>query len=106
MEEGFDRKTATRLSTTYPPLQQDLRSSEAPMPYNAIMRISRVDDVKLQKHLVKDVLNGKPNREIRAKTDEAKGKKAPKPTPTPKPVAKTPKPQKPRATASTRPAPP
>ena len=57
------------------------------VPYDAVMRTSRVDDVKLPKGLVKDVLDGKPNREIRAKIDEAKGKKAPIP------LAKTPKDQ-------------
>ena len=58
-------------------LQQQLRTHEKTVPYDAVMRISRVDDVKLQKGLVRDVLDGKPNREIRAKIDEAEGKKAP-----------------------------
>ncbi|MBX3180343.1 MAG: ParB/RepB/Spo0J family partition protein [Candidatus Hydrogenedentes bacterium] len=78
-----------RILSLPPALQQELRTSEAPVPYDAVMRISRVDDAKLQKHLVKDVLDGKPNREIRARIDEAKGKKAPTPAPSPRPVAKT-----------------
>lgn len=81
------------ILTLPPVLQQQLRTHEKTVPYDAVMRISRVDDVKLQKHLVKDVLDGKPNREIRAKIDEAKGKKAPTTVPAPattqKPAAQT-----------------
>lgn len=72
-----------RILTLPPVLQQQLRTHEKTVPYDAVMRISRVDDVKLQKGLVKDVLDGKPNREIRAKIDEAKGKKAPAAVPAP-----------------------
>lgn len=79
-----------RILTLPPALQQELRTSETTVPYDAIMRISRVDDAKLQKGLVKDVLDGKPNREIRARIDQAKGKKTPTPAPTQKPAAKAP----------------
>lgn len=81
-----------RILTLPPELQQELRTSEASVPYDAVMRISRVDDGKLQKHLIKDVIDGKSNREIRAKIDEAKGKKAP--VANPKQSAKAPEPAK------------
>tara|TARA_R110001592_G_scaffold247766_2_gene509888 strand:- start:1107 stop:1976 length:870 start_codon:yes stop_codon:yes gene_type:complete len=81
-----------RILTLPPELQQELRTSEAPVPYDAVMRISRVDDGKLQKHLIKDVIDGKSNREIRAKIDEAKGKKVP--VANPKQAAKAPEPAK------------
>jgi len=84
-----------RILTLPPVLQQQLRTHEKTVPYDAVMRISRVDDVKLQKCLDRDVLDGKPNREIRAKIDEAKGKKAPAVVPaTPqKPATEAPKEQ-------------
>ena len=81
-----------RILTLPPTLQQELRTSEAPVPYDAIMRISRVDDGKLQKRLIKDVIDGKSNREIRAKIDEAKGEKAP--VANPKQAAKATEPAK------------
>lgn len=61
-----------RILTLPAPLQQELRTSEVPVPYDAVMRIARVDDTKDQKHLIKDVLDGKSNREIRAKINEKK----------------------------------
>lgn len=64
-----------RILTLPPALQQELRTSETTVPYDAVMRISRVDDVKKQAHLVKDVIEGKSPREIRAKIEEIKGKK-------------------------------
>lgn len=70
-----------RILTLPAALQQELRTSEAVVPYDAIMRISRQPDAKFQKGLVKDVLDGKSNREIRAKIDEAKGKKVTVTTP-------------------------
>jgi len=75
-----------RILTLPPQLQQELRTSEVPVPYDAVMRISRVDDKKQQKHLIKDVLDGKSNREIRAKIEETKppkprGAAAPERTP-------------------------
>jgi ParB family chromosome partitioning protein len=81
-----------RILTLPAALQQELRTSEAVVPYDAIMRISRQPDANFQKGLVKDVLDGKSNREIRAKIDEAKGKKVT--IATPKQVAKAPEPAK------------
>ena len=81
-----------RILTLPAALQQELRTSEAVVPYDAIMRISRQPDAKFQKGLVKDVLDGKSNREIRAKIDEAKGKKVT--VATPKQPAKTSEPAK------------
>ena len=70
-----------RILTLPAALQQELRTSEAVVPYDAIMRISRQPDANFQKGLVKDVLDGKSNREIRAKIEEAKGKKVTVATP-------------------------
>jgi len=61
-----------RILTLPAPLQQELRTSEVPVPYDAVMRISRVDDGNLQEHLVQDVLEGRTNREIRSKINDAK----------------------------------
>lgn len=61
-----------RILTLPAKLQEQLRTSEASVPYDAVMRISRVDDGQLQSRLVKDVLDGKSNRDIRAKIDAAK----------------------------------
>lgn len=82
-----------RILTLPPQLQQELRTSEVPVPYDALMRISRVDDQKQQKHLIKDVIDGKSNREIRAKIEETKPSKPrgtvpPAPGKTPVPSSK------------------
>ncbi len=63
-----------RILTLPAKLQEELRTSEAPVPYDAVMRISRVDDGKLQQRLVKDVLDGRSNRDIREQIDRAKNK--------------------------------
>lgn len=61
-----------RILTLSPELQEDLRTSEVPVPYDAVMRISRVVDRKDQKDLIQNVLDGRSNREIRAKINEKK----------------------------------
>jgi len=81
-----------RILTLPPLLQQELRTSEVPVPYDAVMRIARVNDKKQQKQLINDVLEGKSNREIRAKIDAAKGPKpqsATEPATKPTPQSKT-----------------
>jgi ParB family chromosome partitioning protein len=85
-----------RILTLPAPLQQELRTSEVPVPYDAVMRISRVGDQKQQRHLIKDVLDGKSNREIRAKIEETKPSKprgTVPPTPEKAPVTSKPKEQ-------------
>ena len=65
-----------RILTLPPELQQELRTSETAVPYDAVMRISRVDDQRLQRRLVRDVLDGKSNRDIRGKIEKAKQERA------------------------------
>ena len=46
--------------------------SEVPVSYDAVMRVSRVAEPKTQKSLVKNIIQGESNREIRAKIKQVK----------------------------------
>lgn len=65
-----------RILTLPPRLQQKLRTSEVSIPYDAVMRIARVEGEKNQKELVGAVLKGATNRDIREQIDALKGKRA------------------------------
>jgi ParB family chromosome partitioning protein len=67
-----------RILTLPTTLQEELRTSEVPVSYDAVMRVSRVPEPKAQESLVKDIVEGKSNREIRAKIKQVK---APRTTP-------------------------
>jgi len=61
-----------RILTLPPKLQQELRSSEVSVPYDAVMRVSRVAEPAAQRSLIKDIVKGKSNREIREKIKQVK----------------------------------
>lgn len=61
-----------RILTLPTTLQEKLRTSEVPVSYDAVMRVSRVPEPKAQKSLIKDIVEGKSNREIRAKIKQVK----------------------------------
>lgn len=61
-----------RILTLPADLQKKLRTSENPIPYDAVMRVSRIPDSKAQTALVTDIIEGKSNREIREKIKQVK----------------------------------
>lgn len=65
-----------RILSLPPILQEKLRTSEVPVPYDAVMRVARVPESKAQIALVTDILEGKSNREIREKIKQAKDPRA------------------------------
>ena len=78
-----------RILTLPPALQRKLRTSEVSVPYDAVMRIARVQDEADQRGLVKAVLKGATNREIRQQIDAIKGKLSPTTAKKPKAVYST-----------------
>jgi len=66
-----------RILTLPPNLQEQLRTSKLSVPYDAVMRVSRVAEPKAQESLVTDIIQGKSNREIREKIKEVKAPRAP-----------------------------
>lgn len=65
-----------RILSLPPILQEKLRTSKVPIPYDAVMRVARVPESKAQTALVTDILEGKSNREIREKIKQAKDPRA------------------------------
>ena len=63
-----------RILTIPPKLQKKLRSTEVSIPYDAIMRIARIEDEADQSQLIKAVLGGATQREIREQINTIKGK--------------------------------
>lgn len=72
-----------RILTLPPDLQEKLRTSEVPVPYDAVMRVARVPEKQNQASLVTDILQGKSNREIREKIKEVKAPRPPAERPAP-----------------------
>jgi ParB family chromosome partitioning protein len=62
-------------------LQEKLRTSEVPVPYDAVMRVARVPEKRIQASLVTDILQGKSNREIRESIRAVKIPRASSPKP-------------------------
>lgn len=65
-----------RILSLPPILQEKLRTSKVPVPYDAVMRVARVPESKAQTALVTDIVEGKSNREIREKIKQAKDPRA------------------------------
>lgn len=61
-----------RILTLPATLQEELRMSEVPVSYDAVMRVSRVAEPKTQESLVKNIVEGNSNREIREKIKQVK----------------------------------
>jgi ParB/RepB/Spo0J family partition protein len=57
------------------PLQEKLRTSEVAITYDSVAKVARLRDGNLQNELVGELLKGAPNREIRRRIDESKGKR-------------------------------
>lgn len=55
-------------------LQRKLGTSQVSIPYDAVMRIARLDEEGAQGRLVEAVVNGATNRDIREQIDTIKGK--------------------------------
>jgi ParB family chromosome partitioning protein len=61
-----------RLLTLPPELQQKLRHAELSIPYDTLMRVARVNDLKVQRQLVDLSLSGTAAPEMRKRIDEFK----------------------------------
>jgi ParB family chromosome partitioning protein len=58
------------------PLQEKLRTSVVTLPYDSAAKVARLKDTTLQEELVGELLKGASNRDIRARIDESKGRRA------------------------------
>ncbi len=62
-----------QILTMTPELQEKLRTSEVSIPYDAVSKVARLQEIELQTELVDDLLKGATIREIRDKIKERKG---------------------------------
>ena len=65
-----------RILTLPAPLQAKVRTSELSIPYDAVMRVARVEEPKAQAKLIDGILAGESNRVIRERIKQVKTPKA------------------------------